>query len=95
MVPSRVASKPNQTALDTVLDSVEAAQLPQKSVKPTSVPSVLHYNQIELADRWRVSPKTLERWRWLRKGPRFIKIGGRVVYRLVDVESFEAQQARG
>ena len=38
--------------------------------------------QVELAARWRISPRTLERWRWAGGGPRFIKIGGRVVYRI-------------
>jgi hypothetical protein len=57
--------------------------------------SVKHMNQVDLARRWSISPRTLERWRWLGRGCRFIKIGGRVVYRLADVESFEAQQTRG
>jgi hypothetical protein len=43
-----------------------------------------------LAKRWRISPRTLERWRWLRLGPQYLKIGGRVVYALEDVENFEA-----
>lgn len=49
-----------------------------------------HLNQVELARRWRISPRTLERWSWLGQGPRFLKIGGRVVYHLEDVEAFEA-----
>jgi hypothetical protein len=53
-----------------------------------------HLQQIELALRWNVSPRTLERWRWLGQGPRFLKLGGRVAYRLEDIEAFEAQQAR-
>lgn len=28
-----------------------------------------HLNQIELSRRWRISPRTLERWRWLGEGP--------------------------
>jgi hypothetical protein len=36
----------------------------------------------------------LERWRWLGEGPRFLKIGGRVVYRLEDIERYEAEQLR-
>ena len=56
--------------------------------------SVKHLNQIDLARRWNISPRTLERWRWLGQGPRYIKIGGRVVYREEEVESFEAQQTR-
>ncbi len=50
-----------------------------------------HLTQIELAQRWRISPRTLERWRWLGLGPAYLKIGGRVVYQLEDVEAFEAQ----
>ncbi len=52
--------------------------------------SVRHLTQSELAERWRISPRTLERWRWLRLGPQYLKIGGRVVYMLADVMSFEA-----
>jgi len=55
---------------------------------------VRHFNQIELAVRWSISPRTLERWRWAGEGPQFIKLGGRVVYRLEDVEAFEAKQIR-
>lgn len=48
-------------------------------------------NQKELAARWKISHRTLERWRWAQEGPRYLKIGGRVVYRLTDVEAFERQ----
>jgi len=57
-------------------------------------PIVRHLDQRDLAVRWRISPRTLERWRWQRKGPRFLKIGGRVVYRLEDVEAFEVETVR-
>ncbi len=53
-----------------------------------------HLNQIELSRRWSLSPRTLERWRWLGLGPRYLKIVGRVVYRLEDIEAFEAERAR-
>ncbi|MDU9006369.1 helix-turn-helix transcriptional regulator [Sedimentitalea todarodis] len=46
-------------------------------------------NQKELAARWKISHRTLERWRWVQEGPRYLRIGGRVVYRLSDVEAFE------
>ena len=46
-------------------------------------------NQIDLARRWRISPRTLERWRWLREGPRYLKLGGRVLYRVADIEAYE------
>jgi hypothetical protein len=51
--------------------------------------------QRELAERWRLSGRTLEKWRQTDVGPRHLKIGGRVVYRLEDVESYEAENLRG
>ena len=53
-----------------------------------------YLTQVELAVRWRISPRTLERWRWAGDGPRFIKIGGLVRYRFEDIEGFEAEQLR-
>ncbi len=53
---------------------------------------IQHLNQVDLSRRWKVSPRTLERWRWAGFGPRYIKIGGRVVYRLEDIEVYEASQ---
>jgi hypothetical protein len=49
-----------------------------------------HLDQKNLAERWLISARTLEQWRWQGRGPRYLKIGGRVVYRLSDVEAFEA-----
>ena len=57
--------------------------------------SLRHLNQINLADRWNISHRTLERWRWTGEGPRFVKLGGRVVYRLEDGGAVERGQARG
>jgi hypothetical protein len=53
-----------------------------------------HLSQVQLARRWQLSPRTLERWRCYGNGPAFLKLGGRVVYRLDDVEAFEARAAR-
>jgi hypothetical protein len=53
-----------------------------------------HLNQVQLSRRWRLSPRTLERWRWLKQGPNYLKVGGRIVYRLADVEAFEAAHLR-
>ncbi len=53
-----------------------------------------HLNQVELSRRWSLSPRTLERWRWLNQGPDYLKIGGRIVYRLEDIEAYEAAQRR-
>lgn len=56
---------------------------------------VRHLNQESLARRWGMSPRTLERWRWLKQGPRYIKLGGHVVYREDDIVAYETAQARG
>ena len=56
--------------------------------------SPVRFHQRDLARRWSLSERTLERWRWLGEGPRFLKLGGRVLYRLEDVEAFEAEQVR-
>ena len=51
-------------------------------------------NQKELAARWKVSHRTLERWRWISEGPSYLKIGGRVLYRMKDIERFELAALR-
>ena len=51
----------------------------------------------ELAERWRgvVTLSTLDNWRSQNRGPRFVKIGGRVLYPVVEVEAYEARNLRG
>jgi len=56
--------------------------------------TVKHLNQRQLAARWDVSEATLERWRSEGIGPVFLKLHGRVLYRLEDVEAFEAESLR-
>ncbi len=51
-----------------------------------------HLDQNELSRRWTISSRTLERWRWRHEGPAYLKIGGRVAYRLEDVEAYEAKR---
>ena len=48
------------------------------------------FTQNQLAARWKHSPRTLEQWRWKGIGPRYLKIGGRVIYPLEEVEAYEA-----
>ena len=48
--------------------------------------------QDELAERWRLSPRTLEQWRWLGRGPRYVKIGSRVLYDEQEVAVYEDGQ---
>ena len=47
-----------------------------------------------LAGRWCLSSTTLQQWRWTGKGPKYIKIGSRVLYRPEDVKRFEKEQLR-
>ncbi len=47
--------------------------------------------EAELAARWLHSLRSLQRWRGFGKGPRPIRIGRRVIYRIADVEAFEAR----
>ena len=54
--------------------------------------STRHFHQNDLARRWCISPRTLERWRWLKMGPAYVKVGGRVVYTLEDIHRYEIQQ---
>lgn len=51
----------------------------------------------ELAERWRgvVTLATLDNWRSQNRGPRFVKIGGRVLYPVAEVEAYELRNLRG
>jgi predicted site-specific integrase-resolvase len=53
-----------------------------------------HLHQHDLAQRWGVSDATLERWRTAGIGPVFLKLHGRVLYRIEDVEAYEAHCLR-
>jgi hypothetical protein len=55
--------------------------------EPAALP---HLTEAELATRWRRSPRTLERWRAAGTGPVWLRLNGRVLYRVEDVLAFEA-----
>ena len=48
-------------------------------------------NENELATRWNISPKTLQRWRSEGRGPRYMKMSKRVVYPIDEVFDFESR----
>lgn len=50
----------------------------------------MHLTPRQLATRWHVSEKTLERWRHTGMGPGFVKIVGRILYPMAGVEAIEA-----
>ena len=47
-----------------------------------------------LAERWELETTTLTQWRWNGRGPKFLKIGRRVFYRLNDVLCFEEKHVK-
>ncbi|MDA8429409.1 MAG: helix-turn-helix domain-containing protein [Geobacteraceae bacterium] len=46
----------------------------------------------EAASYLNIQPTTLEQWRWNGKGPRFVKIGRSVRYRIIDLDAFLADR---
>ncbi|MDB0529592.1 DNA-binding protein [Ralstonia solanacearum] len=59
-------------------------QTPDAAVRP-------HLTQRDLAIRWGRAESTIARYRSDGVGPRFLKIGGAVLYRLEDIEHFEQE----
>ena len=51
----------------------------------------------DLVMRWcnTVTLATLDNWRSQNRGPRFVKIGGRVLYPVAEVEAYELRNLRG
>ena len=52
-------------------------------------------NERDLAARWNISTRTLQRWRSLDRGPPWLLIEGTIRYTLDDVVSFEKLMTRG
>ena len=48
-------------------------------------------NETELAERWGLSPKTLQRWRSEGRGPRYLKLSKRVTYLMEEILAFEME----
>ena len=46
-------------------------------------------NEHELAERWGLSPKTLQRWRSEGRGPRYLKLSKRVTYLMEEILAYE------
>lgn len=53
------------------------------------VPETRFMNRSELAERWSMSPRTLENWAVQGRGPTPRRFGKRVLYRASDVEAYE------
>lgn len=48
----------------------------------------------DTAVRLLTTPRTLERWRAIGAGPRYVKLGRRVAYRDCDIDAYVAAQVR-
>lgn len=53
-----------------------------------------HLTKSELARRWQLSERTLDRWREAGTGPAWMQLNGRIRYRLEDVDAFERSRLR-
>ena len=60
---------------------MDSCQLIRKETKM----EVAHLNQKQLAARWCISEATLERWRSAGIGPKFLKLCGRVLCHLLNL----------
>lgn len=54
---------------------------------PAATPDLLTEQMLAL--RWHCSTSRLQRWRADQKGPAYLKIGGKVLYRLEDLREYE------
>lgn len=61
--------------------------------KPSAVTRAT-LNDHELAERLGISRKTLQKWRSLRMGPAYLKLGSKVVYRVEDIEAYIKRSLR-
>lgn len=52
------------------------------------------YTPIQAAEYLCISEMTLRKWRWEGKGPRFVKIGRKVVYRTDDLHAYVQSMIR-
>lgn len=51
-------------------------------------------SETQLADRWRVHPKTLQRWRCEGRGPKYLKVSKHISYPIKEVKAFEQASLR-
>jgi hypothetical protein len=57
--------------------------------------SSLCVDERHVAEQLKVKPGTLRKWRFLGRGPEFLRVGRSVRYRVEDIESWLASRPRG
>ena len=94
------SSNPQAEKMGDMLDALSsgiaktAAFEPKHELKllvpeaPTEIARQL-LTETMLAERWVCSVARLQRWRTVGEGPQYLKIVGKVLYRLKDIEAFE------
>jgi len=59
------------------------------------MPSSLCVDERHVAAQLQVKPGTLRKWRFLGRGPQFLRVGRSIRYRVEDIESWLASRPRG
>ena len=96
--PSSATQRPESTrdVLDVLAGSIARTAARQTTLEPQIQapavpvePSRELLTEKMLADRWVCSVARLQRWRTVGEGPPYLKIVGKVLYRLKDIEAYE------
>ena len=94
------SSNPQAEKLGDVLDALSSGIAKTAANEPKFEPQHLapevpakptrqFLTETMLADRWVCSVARLQRWRTVGGGPQYLKILGKVLYRLKDIEAYE------
>ena len=94
------SSNPRAEKMGDVLDALSSGIAKTVARQSTPVPQHLApevpaeptrelLTEKMLADRWVCSVARLQRWRTVGEGPQYLKIVGKVLYRLKDIEAYE------
>ena len=96
--PSAATPRPESTrdVLDVLASSIARTATieskPEPQLQAPAIPAEPNRELLTekmLADRWVCSVARLQRWRTVGKGPPYLKIVGKVLYRLKDIEAYE------
>ncbi len=94
------SSNPRAEKMGDVLDALSSGIAKTASFEPKFEPKLLVpevtpeptrqlLTETMLADRWVCSVARLQRWRTVGEGPPYLKIVGKVLYRVKDIDAYE------
>ena len=94
--PSNPRAEKMGDVLDALSNGIAKTAASETKAEPLSLvsgvpaePTRQLLTEIMLADRWVCSVARLQRWRTVAEGPPYLKIVGKVLYRLKDIEAYE------